>query len=210
MVNSYIGKNNMYKITSQIQKTYFINTTSRYVAEFSTGKREQVFEYNGISTDKVDYAVLKIKFFEDTNFANSINVKIKYNDKEITAVLEKNPYDGTYVCDVKKIIDTTDVVSAKIIAGEFVDSVQISNVASGWNVNHENALKLACSELKKELNTLIENDEFCGECYIKILNDTELKENHYFWYVNFVSRHGKTFAVIIDPISNEIMAKKTI
>lgn len=198
------------KNIAEVRHNLYVGETENIKVSLISGTREKDYVINGYCTEPVEFGVLTFTLKNDVVMPEVVNYVLTVGTTRYDGVLEKNPYDGTYVCDVKKIIDTTDVVSAKIIAGEFVDSVQISNVASGWNVNHENALKLACSELKKELNTLIENDKFCGECYIKILNDTELKENHYFWYVNFVSRHGKTFAVIIDPISNEIMAKKTI
>lgn len=197
MVNSYIGKNNMYKITSQIQKTYFINTTSRYVAEFSTGKREQVFEYNGISTDKVDYAVLKIKFFEDTNFANSINVKIKYNDKEITAVLEKNPFDLSFMCDLKHLFKGNSIQI--LIENVDDDFVSLECVSTKWQINYEEALKIGFKALK---NFIKQNQ--C-ECYLTVGYEKYNLETIYFWIFNVKAKNTSSKNVVINVDDGEIV-----
>lgn len=188
----------------------YAGETENLKATLMSGVREKDYVINGYATTNVNFGVLTFKFKTEITLPETVNYVLTVGTTRYDGILEKNPYDGSFVCDVKTIIDTQEVVTAKIIAGEFVESVEVKSVTEKWNVNYLNALKLACSELKKELTTFVENDEFYGECYIKIINDDELEENHYLWYVNFVSRNGKNYAVVIDPISNEIMAKKTI
>ena len=91
--------------------------------------------------------------------------------------------------------------------GDVVEDLQLQNLSINWKVDSKKALKIACKELSKDLAPLITN-EFLGETYIKIIKDTIVNNNSYYWYVNFVSRNGIYHSTIIDPMTSEILAKK--
>ena len=191
---------------AECRQVMYVGKTNNLSVNLISGTREQNYVVNGYCTDSISFGVLTFKILTDINI-DTANYVLTIGTTRYDGILERNPYDNTYMCDVKTLINTNDVITAKIIAGEFVESVELNNITADWNVNSDNALKLAVSELTKELKTFIENDEFKAECYIKIVNDDEVNEMYY-WYVSFVGRNGKTYAVIIDPISNEILAKK--
>lgn len=200
------AKNNV----AEVRQNLYVGESENLKVSLNSGFREKDYVVNGFCTESVEFGVLTFVFKVEHSLPETINYVLTVGTIRFDGLLEQNPYDGSYVCDVKKLIDSTDVISAKIIAGDFVESVEIKSVSESWNVNYDNALRLACLELKTELTSFIENDEFYGECYIKIINDEEVGKDNYFWYVNFVSRKGKTYAVVINPISNEIMAKKIV
>ena len=201
-----LAKNNI----AEQRENLFVGENENIKATLISGKREKEYVINGYCTEPCEFGVLTFTIKNEQNLSDNVNYVLTIGTTRFDGILEKNPYDGTYVCDIKKTVLNEEMISAKIIAGEFVESVELKSVILNWNVNHDDALKLACKELNKELETFIENDVFNGECYIKILNDSDIGDTSYFWYVNFVSRNGKNYAVIINPISNEIMAKKTI
>lgn len=191
---------------AECRQVMYVGKTNNLSVDLISGTREQNYVVNGYCTDSIAFGVVTFKILTDINI-DTANYVLTIGTTRYDGILERNPYDNTYMCDVKALINTNDVITAKIIAGEFVESVELNNITADWNVNSDNALKLAVSELTKELKTFIENDEFKAESYIKIVNDDEVDETYY-WYVSFVGRNGKTYAVIIDPISNEILAKK--
>ncbi len=199
------AKNNI----AEIRQNMYVGETDNLKVSLISGNREKDYVVNGFATSLVEFAVLTFMFKSEIVLPETVNYVLTVGTVRYDGVLEQNPYDGSFVCDVKKIINSNDVITAKIIAGEFVESVEVKSVLTGWNVDSSNALKLACSELKNELANFLENDEFYAECYIKIINDPDVDKNNYFWYVNFVGRNGKNFAVVINPVSNEIMAKKS-
>ena len=198
------------KNIAEVRKNMYVGETDNLKVSLISGLREKDYVINGFATELVEFGVLTFMFKTDVALPETVNYVLTIGTTRHDGVLEQNPYDGSFVCDVKKVVDSNDVITAKIIAGEFVESVEVVSVLSGWNVDDVNALKLACSELKSELNDFVENDEFYAECYIKIINDPDVDKNNYFWYVNFVGRNGKNYAVVINPVSNEIMAKKSI
>lgn len=208
------GTNKLYDFAkaniAEVRENMYVGESDNLKVSLISGLREKDYVVNGLATSVVEFGVLTFVFKTEVALPETVNYVLTVGTTRYDGILEQNPYDGSFVCDVKTIINSNEVISAKIIAGEFVESVEVTSVTSNWNVNATNALKLACVELKNELAGFIENDEFYAECYIKIINDPDVDKNNYFWYVNFVGRNEKTFAVVIDPVSNEIMAKKTI
>lgn len=194
---------------AEVRYNLYSGKTDDISVTLMSGKREKDYVINGYCTDSVDFGVITFKVKSDIIMPDEVNFVLTVGTTRHDGVLEKNPFDGSYVYDLKTIIDSEEVITAKIIAGEFVDSVELTSVTNNFNVNWDNALKIACKELNDSLNSFIENDEFKGECYIKLICDEDIMGTYY-WYVNFVSRNGKSYSVIIDPISNEIMGKKNI
>lgn len=200
------AKNNI----AEYRQNLYVGENENISVSLTSGCREKDYVVNGFCTEPIEFAVLTFNLKQDVSVPETVNYVLTVGTARYDGLLEKNPYNGSYVCDIKKIIESQEVITAKIIAGDFVDYVELKTVTEKWNVNYDNALRLACVELKNELSEFIENNEFYAECYIKIINDETISENNYFWYVNFVSKTGKTFAVVIDPVSNEIMAKKVV
>lgn len=194
---------------AEVRYNLYATSTEDISVTLMSGKREKDYVVNGYCTDPIEFGVITFNVLADVVLPDVVNFVLTVGTTRYDGMLEKNPFDGSYVYDVKKIIDSGDVITAKIIAGDFVKDAELISVTKNFNVNWQNALKLACSELKNELNDFVEDGVFKGECYVKIINDDEVDDNFY-WYVNFVNRSGKNYAVVIDPISHEIMAKKSV
>jgi len=194
---------------AEVRYNLYSGKTENINVTLMSGKREKNYVVNGYCTDSVDFGVITFKVKSDITMTKEINFVLTVGTTRYDGILEQNPFDGSYVYDLRNIIDSEEVITAKIIAGEFVESVELTSVTNNFNVNWDNALKIACKELNDSLQTFIENDEFKGECYVKLICDEDILGTYY-WYVNFVSRFGKSYSVIIDPITNEIMAKKNI
>lgn len=194
---------------AEVRELMFVGETNNINVSLISGHREQDYVVNGYSTDLIEFGVLTFQILSNNIMPQTVNYVLTIGTTRYDGVLEHNPYNDTYVCDIQKAVKTGQTIYAKIIAGEFVESVELFLVTTNWVLDYKDALKTACSELNNELKSFVVNEQFCGECYIKILNDNELT-NTYYWYVNFVSRDGKNYAVIVDPITAEILAKKTI
>ena len=178
---------------SQIEFGYMNLFTDRYFAEYSFGEREEEFEMNGISTEKVKYGLLKIQFFENTNFANTINVNVIVDEENLFVILEKNPFENNYVCDIEKLGKNIEI-KIENIDDEFEKLDYISN---GWKSSYKQALEKCVKFLDKEIKTNKKNG-IKSEIYVTIIyGDTEENKN-YFWNFILVNSQYKSKNIVLD------------
>ncbi len=194
---------------AEVRELMFCGSNNNIKATLISGFREEDYVVNGYCTDPMEFGVLTFEVLADVSFLENVNYVLTIGSVRFDGKLEHNPYNDTYVCDIQKKITPGQNIFAKIIAGDFVENVELFSVTNNWVLDYNDALKTACIELDDELKEFVKDEQFCGECYIKILNDDELN-NSYYWFVNFVSRFGKNYAVVVDPITAEILAKKTV
>lgn len=193
---------------SEIRQNIFVGSSENFDITFMSGKREKDYVVNGYNTELIDFGIITIttNFEVDASISPSFALTVetlRYED-----ILEKNPFDGTYVADIKVLVDDNiSSITVKIFMGEIVEEITLNNLSCSWEVSPYSALKIAYKNLSDELAPLMRK-EFLGEVYIKIIKDTILNNNNYYWYVNFVSRNGIYHSIIIDPMTSEILAKK--
>lgn len=208
--------NKLYNLSSnklaEVRYNLYHGKTNDIEVSLMSGKREKDYIINGYCTEPVEFGVLTYKILDENLELNGEQFFVLVvGTTRYDGNLEKNPFDGTYVADLKKIIQSDLKITAKIMIGTFVHETELTSATKDWAVNHEEALKIACKELKTELETFIENGEFAAEVYVKIITDKEFNKESdtYFWYVNFVNINGKTLAIIINPTTKEVLAKKS-
>lgn len=189
---------------SEIRQVFYVGETDTFKATFMCGKREKDYVINGYNTDLIDFGVVTITLKKSTTLKNP-RISMTANTNRYESELEENPFDGTYVCDLK-LITNVDGITLKIYYGSKTEQVELKNISSAWKVDCNQALKVACKQLKSELKPLIDT-EFKGETYVKIIEDTKVNKGNYYWYVTFVGRNGVKHTVIIDPSSGNILAK---
>lgn len=205
------GCNKEYKLANnsiaEIRYNIFAGSNDNLSITFMSGQREKDYVINGYNTDLVDFGVITITINNPEIDTTNSSVALTIDTLRYEEVLEKNPFDGTLVADIGVVVNNNiNNMSAKVFIGESVDEITLTNLSYDWEVDCNKALKLACNELSNELSPLMTN-EFLGEVYIKIIEDT-ISNNGHLWYVNFISRDGIQHSVIIDPSSSEILAKK--
>ena len=197
-------KNNL----AEVRHNIFVGESDNFKVTFMSGKREKDYSINGYNTDLIDFGVITITIKDPSLNTTNSNIAITINTLRYEEELEKNPFDGTLVADIKVLIDNSvDTISVKICIDKLNEDITLNNICSNWKVNHLDALKIAYTQLSKDLQPHI-STQFLGEIYIKIIEDTLSNNGNYLWYVNFVTRTGNQYSVIIDPISKEILAQK--
>ena len=214
IINCFLltGCNKTYKSAlstiSEIRYNIFAGCSDHFDVTFMSGRREKDYVINGYNTELIDFGIVTISVKDPDAQINNPRFSLTINTLRYDDILEKNPFDGTYVADIKNIIDDDlNSITLKLFMGDIVEELTLQNLSINWKVDSKKALKIACKELSKELAPLITN-MFLGETYIKIIKDTIINNDSYYWYVNFASRNGIYHSIIIDPMTSEILAKK--
>jgi len=192
---------------SEVREFMLEGKSDNISVNFIGGKRETDYVINGYSTDLIDFGVLTFVLDDVDNYDVSLaNYVLIVGSVRYDGELQQNPFDGTLVVDIGKIIDYNQNVYAKLIIGDYSKEVKLQLVNKDFKINHNDVIKLVVSEYKTELSKIIEDGNFLGEVYIKIINDADENVGDYYWYINIVSRDKGNLSMLISPYTKEILA----
>jgi hypothetical protein len=124
----FIGCNQYLNITknslAEIRYNIFTGNSDNFDITFMSGKREKNYVINGYNTELIDFGIITIttNFEVDASISPSFALTVetlRYED-----ILEKNPFDGTYVADIKVLVaDNISSITVKIFMGEIVAEI---------------------------------------------------------------------------------------
>lgn len=207
------GCSNLYKSVknnvSEVRQNIYTGESQSLVGSFMSGKREEDYVINGVSTTSIEFGVIAVSLQNiNVGYAKTGQYTLISGKDTYSGELQLNPFDNSYVADIGTIIDSDDEIILKVSIGSFSDEVTLSKINTSWSINHNDALKLACKTLKSDLKGWNTKTGFDGEAYVKIIHDSKISSTDYFWYISFVNTTGTMHSVIIHPITGEILAKK--
>lgn len=176
-------------------------------ASLICGKREKDYVINGYATTPIEFGVLTFKLDNIKDFDVTIaNYVLLVGTIRYDGELEQNPFDQTLVADIGKIIDKNENIIAKLNIGEYSKEIQLNLINKDWKVDSNRVVEIVADIYKKDLDNYFENNIFCGEVYIKILNDADIYKGDYYWYASVISKKGDNISLIISPYTGEIFA----
>lgn len=192
---------------SEVRFNLFNVNTDEINIDFTSGFREDPYILNGKSENKKEFGVVTITFLKEIEDKNTLpNFVITINDMDFDGELELNPFDQTYVQDIETFVLDDATISIKVMWNNYSFESTLKNISKNFNINHSKALNIFIKEYKKEIKNLLKsNVDF--EVYIKILNDPNFVENKNYFYVCLITNNGESMSIIIDPFSQEILAK---
>ena len=194
---------------SEVRYNLFVANSEEIFVEFSSGFREDPYVINGVSNAKKEFGVVSVKFLKDMNSYDGLpSFVLTINGVNFDREFELNPFNQTYVQDIETFVLDDDVISIKVLWGDFCFESELENKSKNFNLNHKDVLKIMIKEFKSNLKKMIKNQTFQGEIYVKIIVDPSLLIEKTYWYVGVVGRTGQNYSIIIDPISKQILAKK--
>ena len=188
----------------------FVANDELYTLNLSSGLRESDYKFDGVITDKIDFAVITFVRNDNLPLANDTYAYIvKINDEEFSGFLEKSPVDNTYVADLGVAVNDDAIVSAKISFTGYTFSGDLTNISSAFGYNKNNVIEIANNELKEEIKNIMQDNNVKIEVVTKIMKDySSVDMKNYYWYVGVISTNGDTLGLLIDANSGEIIAKK--
>lgn len=195
------GKNINFKdYISEITYVYFRGFSQSAKASISVGQREEPYVIDGKNQKLCDFSLISIEFEQIIN-ENEINATVQINDNISYERLFFNPVTNSFMCDLGYCIKEDS--SVKISYQDIV--IALENVSENFEIDYQKALDLSGEKLSKEIESLKENGEFKGECYLKILT-LKGEEDRLFWNFTLVDINNKTYNLLIDASSGEIIS----
>ena len=187
----------------------FTASDDLYIANFSTGKRENNYNFDGSINEMIDFGILTFSRIDNNALANdNYTYIVSINDDQHTGFLVKSEVDNSYSADLGICVKDEDEISVQVSFTGYTFNKQLENVSSQFNVDKNTALKIANKELSENLKNITQNNAKI-EVVMKILKDYSSSElKNYFWYIGAISTNGETVGILIDANSGDIIAKK--
>ena len=176
---------------SDLRTNFFIGENDVFFAELSSGLREEQFFYDGISTSKVECAVLSIGFF-NPNYSNAIEVNVEIDGQTQKIILQHSPFEELFMVDLGKRIDDNAKVS--VIYND--KKTELKCVSKDWQIEYNKALEIGIKNFQAELESLYFNGKLNAECYLKIIYEREFDKTY--WYFGIIDRAGEKYNILID------------
>ncbi len=190
------GKTQQNLMCSQIEYDYFYLKTDYYTATLRFGVRERFFRHDGIRTQKKEYGVLTVQFYGDVPYAQNIVARLKVNNEELIQILEKNPFDSSFMCDLKKVYNfDTFMLYMDNVDFEYHKFVRITEQ---FNSNYNKALNFSFKELKSFIDENIDDIE----CYLTL----KQVNSQYFWYFLAVGKTQTKFILFDHNLNIYLMS----
>ena len=188
---------------SDLRINYFEGKNSNIYVNLCCGYREEVFAYDGVSTNPIECGVITLGFVDKCTYS-SVNILLNVDGREEEYVLEKSPYEDVFMEDIGYILNKQNKISLKLKNQS--DEIELMEVSSDFKVNYKKAIKIGADYFKDKIAALYFNGTFHAEGYLKIVSKIEYENK--FWYFSVIDQSGKSFSCLIDVMSGKVISNQ--
>ncbi|MBQ7880454.1 MAG: PepSY domain-containing protein [Clostridia bacterium] len=193
----------------EIRNNLFAGQNDEYYATVCTGQREQDYALDGVVNELVPFGIVTFARLDNEMLKqDTYAFTLVVNGENVVGSLEKSPYDNTYSADIEQVIADDAEITLELVVDGVNFSQALTNVSSSFQVSKDNAIDIACEELKDSVKALSKEENNLSEAFIKILKDYSGESNRYYWYVGIISPEGETSGVLIDATTGDVISKK--
>ena len=193
----------------EIRNNLFAGQDETYYATVCTGEREQEYALDGVINEFTPFGIVTISRLDNESLRQeSYPFTLIVNGENINGSLEKSPYDNTYSADIEQVIADDAEITLELVLDGTNFSQSLTNVSKDFAITKDNAITIACDELKDSIKNLSKEEGSLSEAFVKILKDYSGESNRYYWYVGIISPEGKTSGVLIDASTGDVISKK--
>ena len=190
---------------AEVRQELFVGSNEDGECSLICGIRESEYVLNGKATTSKEFGVLTFKLKNYGDISKAEGYKIKTKNEEYYGDLEQNPYDGSWVADIGKIIKLEDYIVAYVYVEDREIGFSLSSVSENFNISYIDAIKIVSDRYNKELKNFVKKKEFCGEMYVYIIEGDSLSGDYY-WQVKVISAYGDSVNVFITASNGDIVS----
>ena len=197
-------KNKVYNNIAEIVDFVVVGGGDNLSISLMCGRREMEYKSDGVATELIPYGVLTL--YVDDKDITQVEYVLFVGTIKYQGNMQKNPYDSSWVADIKTSVDKSENIRVDIIIDNTKSSYKLKCVSDEWAVFSKDLIGLLIDDYSDVLKGFVIDGAFEGEVYIKLINEYELHSEHYYYYVSVVARKGGSFNILVSPITKEVLA----
>ena len=86
-------------------------------------------------------------------------------------------------------------------------SLELQNLSKDFGVDYEQAISIACIELKDKIEKEKQYNDLNGECYLKVMDKRGNNFRDFFWCFTILNNQNESFSIIISTVDGSVLAK---
>ncbi|MCL2370908.1 MAG: hypothetical protein FWC80_06765 [Firmicutes bacterium] len=190
---------------SELRDNVFVAYDDYMRIEVVSGRREEPFVIDGSSGESVPFTVITITPTAEAR-RDSFSYRVSMNDAEFTGNFLPHPFLDTFSCDIAA--STSDrTITVVVTGGDDIErTFELTSIVNDEMIKAEDAFLIARERLDASLTDFMSGNRLNAEIYIRLVTNPITSSDVFFWYVAFVTSDSQTFAVLVDPMSSEILA----
>lgn len=192
---------------SEVVENILKGENENFSVEITYGKQEIPYVSDGICGNVSK--VVNISIIPKNSFEN-FEYRFESDGGKSNGVLISSLLKDSYVVTVKNIaITSPSSVKLFVKAGSLGESeIPLTSTISDSMMTAMEAFTLARAEMKEQFDALVSDKKFMGEICVRLINESSLGGDAYYWYVVVVKKDGSNISTLIDPTTREIKVKK--
>ncbi len=187
-------KNNL----SEVSDVYYFSQDPVLKVSICSGKREEPYIYDGKSCDKLDFALITA----DIEGSDSEMVTISINGVAEDVILEFNYKTGTHMADLGRKLSGSEKIEFKYLD----QTTTLECKSNSFVVSSDDAILLGYQTLQNQIDSLVQDGEFKGEAYLKIIDSLSGGFEDVFWLFSILDQNGEMKNLIISTQEGIVLA----
>lgn len=197
---------------SEIYHGVYEGSSDKASVKVITGEREKDFAMDGKSGRKVVFCVITLS--PETGFSlpegdSKYGYSFSFGGKPYEGEFTSDNVGGKPTAEIQTNLGNVPEFKITVRAGDTETEITVTSKMGADIITYTQALDLAKQEFKNELEALYENGNLGCEIFIRYINSAGSSESDYLWYVAFLQPDKTFFAVLVDPVSSAILAKRS-
>ena len=173
------------------------------------GRREMTYSLDGIATELIPYAIVTVVVPDNTHIEN-IRCTLFVGVNKYTGEMVKNPYNDSWVTDIKTVVDYNENISIDIYLNDNKHSTKLERIDSEWVVSANDVIEdILIDKYRDQISCFIDDGEFVGEVFVKLINDDKYTRMYYY-YVSIQGIDGSVMSLLVSPKTAEVLASNMV
>lgn len=201
-------KQGLERFVSTYHEAVYVGSNEDFGVSFVTGEAEKLIVIDGKVGEIAPFATLTVTPLSAGLFNNTYTYVLKGESGEKTGDLAKDVIGATFSAEVAGAGEIGKVLSVAVVSDGILDSeITLVNKQEGCLTWRE-ALAVAEKALSEEITAESDTGELPREIYVKLVNALADSDAPYYYYVSFMKSPSDYWALLLDPVSGEIVSKK--
>jgi len=192
-------------LVSELRENIFVGESDNFRVSIITGFREDPFLMDGRVGELRDFTLITLTPKSETSEGNYTFVTT-VDGVQFRGAFLPHPFSNTLSAEINVRAGQNEIPLTVINAAGVEESLFAKSVLTEQMIGVEKALEIAENKLRYSLEVFKVNGVLQAEIYIRIMPNPIDNSGGYHWYVAFIGQNQTIFAVLIDPISMQVVA----